>query len=129
MLKFKTKRVDDEFVLLHGENRALYDLLTAASTFAQYELSKPLTITHIFRTDEEQAELYSHIPEDKRRKSHHQFWNAVDIRSKDFADWEIDQLLRFFNNFSLNKGQLETAIYHKVPGNAFHFHVKYWGQR
>ena len=129
MLRFKKPNLSLEFDQLKGHNPALASIIEAADVFSDLEIDKHLMITHIFRTDHEQEQLYAHLPPQRRKKSHHQFWNAVDISVKGMSEQEIEKLLKFFNNFTLNGGQLETAIYHKIPGNAFHFHVKYWMQR
>ena len=126
-IEYKTKRIEDEFSReLFDRNRALYDLVNAAAVYTGYEFSKPLILTSVFRTPEEQGALYSHLPENQRPHSPHQDWKAVDLRSWAYTDDEINRLLRFLNTFTVMGGQRQVALYHEIPGNVKHFHIQYW---
>ena len=125
-IEYKTRRIEHEFEELSDKNRGLHDVVVAASTFTGYEFGKPIVLTQIFRTQEEQDSLYKHIPESQRKKSPHQFWQAVDLRSWIYSEAEIERLLKFLNCFTTAGGQRKVAIYHEIPGNVKHFHVQFW---
>lgn len=111
---------------LFTRNKALYHLIEAAAIYTSYEFNKPVILTSVFRTEQEQAKLYEHLPIDQRPHSPHQDWKAVDIRSWVYSDDEIQRLLKFFNTFTLIEGQRKVALYHEIPGNVKHFHIQYW---
>ena len=124
-MRFKTDRVKAEFEKLAELNSKLHALLLKLDTFCLTVMGKDVCLTHIFRTEEEQKQLYAATPIDKRPKSSpHQVWGACDVRSRDFNKEQIEQILDFL--VAQPKGRYRTnAIYHKIPGNTDHLHLQY----
>lgn len=124
-MKYKSQKLQAEFEELAIQNLRLQKLLTAADIFSQLEFKKELTITHIFRTPQEQLELYKLMPPDKRpASSPHMFWEAADLRSSDLSLAEIQRLVTFLNQFKYVDNR-PVALYHQIVGNAPHFHVQF----
>lgn len=130
MPKFKNddKRLKTEFEDLKSKNIQLQNLLIDLSDFISKILNKDLIITMIFRTQEEQDNIYKNDPKYKQKpfKSPHQSWTATDIRSLIFNDIEIKQIEDYLNN-KYNKANYFawTAKNHKVGEGAYHFHIQY----
>lgn len=125
-MKFKTQNEETEWPLLYNYNIRLYTLIQLLEGYAQLNFNKELTLTEIYRTQEEFDALYAQTPPDKRpARSPHQDWRAVDIRSSDFTEQEIHKMLTFLNTFTYAGGQRPVAIYHMIAGNTFHFHTQY----
>jgi hypothetical protein len=123
-VKYKTIKEELEYVQLWEENERLAYVAQMLDTFSRLEFKKEITITHIFRTPEEHAALYAQTPADERpATSPHMSWEAIDIRSSDFAPDQITRMVRFLNCLTYRAGK-PTAIYHQVAGNAFHFHIQ-----
>lgn len=126
-MRFKTLQVEQEYATLFDQNKnqRLGKLLVALELFVSLEFGKELTLTSIFRTQEEHDALYAHTPPDKRpARSPHMDWGAVDLRSSDFTQEEITKMLSFLNCFSRKDGK-KVAIYHTISGNVAHFHIQY----
>ncbi len=122
-MKFKTIKEELEYVQLWEENERLAYVGQMLDTFARLEFKKEITVTHIFRTPEEHAALYSATPAEERpATSPHLTWEALDIRSSDFTADQIPRLTRFLNCLTYRGGK-PTALYHHIAGNAFHFHI------
>lgn len=124
MIEFKTKRIEDEFRELPTKNLRLFELLHVIERYCHLEFNKPIVLTEILRTMEEQKALYAQTP-NPPTDSPHMHWRAFDLRSTVYTDAEIQRLLKFINNFQYQKGAKPTALYHKIAGNAYHFHVQY----
>lgn len=126
-MQFKTDRIAKEYEVLQQKNLKLWRLMSLADQFSKLELGgKEITLTHIYRTLEEQIELYKDTPEAQRPKtSPHQLYQAVDIRSSTYNQREIERLVNFFNQFTYQGGQRKVSMYHMIAGQALHFHVQY----
>lgn len=123
-MKFKEPKLKTEHDELYKRNPKLYALLGMLDGYCVMEFKKEITITHLFRTPEEQKQLYSQTP-NPPTTSPHMFWKACDIRSKDFTDAEIKKMLTFLNCFSYTSGQGKpVAIYHVIAGNTYHMHIQ-----
>lgn len=121
MIKFKTKRIAKEF----NDPKMSSDLLSLVyilNEFCQLELKKDITLTDLYRTQEEQDAIYKDIP-NYNKKSVHQYWRGVDIRSRDFTIEEIEKIAQFMNLITYDVKH-KTCIYHKVKGNVYHLHIQ-----
>lgn len=124
MIKFKTKRIAKEF-----DDPKLSDdllsLLYILNAFCGLQFKKDITITDLFRTQEEQDNIYNDYESYKRKKwySVHQFWRGADIRSRDFTKLEIDEILQFMNLITYDSKH-STMLCHKVSGGAYHLHLQ-----
>ena len=129
MIKFKSnsKRLKQELLDLEKENKNLFDLLADLNLFCTINFSKDAVITMIYRTQEEQDNLYRNSPKYKKRKfkSSHQFWHGVDIRSWNFTPKQVNKIEEYLNS-KYNKTNFYkwTAKAHNV-GSGIHFHIQY----
>lgn len=122
------ERLEKEHKNLKSKNEELYKLIENANDYCNKEFAKGLVVTMIHRTQAEQDYLYrnSEKYKIKKFKSPHQFWQAVDIRSKTFSQDEIDKLVKFLNEKYNNKNYWKwTAKCHEVGSNGRHFHVQF----
>ena len=117
-IKFKTPEVEKEYYQLPVHNARLSRLLHALEIFCDLELGKPVVITEIYRSAEENAKQGG-IP-----NSPHLNWEGLDIRSTIYTEPEIERIKAFLNTFKFRNGK-QVAVYHAVPGGAFHFHIQY----
>lgn len=127
-IKFKTDRVCNEFEELQDKNYYLEDLINDVAQYCKKEFDKNITITMIYRTDEEQDNIYKDNEryQFKKFKSPHQFWQAVDLRSRDFTEEEITQLVDYINKkYNVQNYYKWTAKNHEVNGHGEHFHIQY----
>ena len=125
-MKFKTPREAEEYGELYKNNPRLVNLIISLDMFTTLEMSKSITITSIYRTQEEQDALYKDVPLEKRpKRSPHQDWKAVDLRSSDFTETEIKRIVNFANQFKYKNGTRVTALYHTIAGNVNHLHIQY----
>lgn len=119
---YKTDRLQDEFFELDEHNDPLEELVWDVAEYCAREFDKTITITMIYRTQEEQEDIYG---EKYTKKSPHQFWQAVDLRSRDFTDDEIKQLVDYLNNKYDKKNYYDwTAKSHEVNNRGEHFHIQ-----
>lgn len=119
MIKFKnnSKRLKKEFNLL--DNRLRF-ILFAIDGYVVKSFDKDIVITQLFRTDEEQKEIYK-----DGRKSLHQFYLAADIRSSMFSQEEIGNIYSYLEeNVYYGEEDKEVVIYHIVGKGSFHFHLQ-----
>lgn len=123
-MNFKTPNEKTEFDTLLTKNPKLVGVVNALDFFTQVSFGKSITVTEVYRTKEEHDKLYAATPEALRPKvSPHMSWESVDIRSSDFTDAQIQRMLSFLNCFVNSNGK-SVAIYHRIAGNAFHFHIQ-----
>lgn len=124
---FKTERCREEYATLESKNRDLRDLIEDVNQQAFKRFGKSVLITMIYRTQEEQDYLYADNAkyQKKKFKSPHQFWHAVDLRSRTFTEREISQLVDFINVTYNDKNYYKfTAMCHTV-GHGMHFHIQF----
>lgn len=80
-------------------------------------------VTCVCRTPEEDAALGAESDSHSTRR-------AFDISSRPYTKDQINSILNYMNTQWLkyaainSQGQVRLAIYHKVDGNAFHFHFQ-----
>lgn len=126
MIQFKNDRIKAEWSQLESNNLSLFNLVKALSLLVKNNFDKDVVITSIYRSAEEQAELYKDVPEGKKvLNSPHMRWEAVDLRSNIYTETEIKKMLTFLNLFLYQGGQRNVAIYHTIAGNVAHFHLQF----
>ncbi len=126
MVEFKTDRIKKEYLELKTKNNRLYRLIECISEFVSLEFNKNVVLTEVLRTQAEFEALYAQTPPaQKPARSPHMDWKAVDLRSSIYTPEEITRLVAFCNQFRFRAGLKKVAIYHKINGNAFHFHVQF----
>lgn len=123
MIKFKTDRIKGEFDQLTYQHHELDTLVINLSLWVSNMYHKDIIITHLFRTQEEQHLLYKDIP-NPPAFSPHQFWNAIDLRSFDFDQDELDAICTYLNSHYSNLNGKIVAFVHAIPGGAMHFHIQ-----
>lgn len=126
-MKFKTPRIESESHKLKVYSKDLYDILLTLDKKCQIDYGLEITLTHIFRTPEEHDALYKETASAVRPiSSPHMFWRAADIRSRGFNEKQIKELVEYLNfTHRDTNAYKKTALYHKIAGGAFHFHVQY----
>jgi hypothetical protein len=135
MLTSKTHRVHQEFLTLKTKNWPLAAIMLDLADFVHDSFQKDVVMTMIFRTQEEQWELYKKTDGPKtKRKSPHMSWLAVDIRDRIYTSAERDQIFEFLkahydrtNKLNPLPSGSRTAWRHAIKGQAFHFHIQYKG--
>ncbi len=127
-LKNDSIRLKTELSTLKGKNLPLYDLIFDLAEHIRNTVKKDLILTMIDRTPAEQDELYKNDKryQAKKFKSPHQFWHAVDIRSKIFTKEEIASIVKHLNDkCNATNAYAWTAKCHAVGAGAEHFHIQY----
>lgn len=126
--KNDSERLKGELNQLKTVNPGLYDLLYDICDYCNREFKKTVVITMIYRTDEEQDEIYKDDEKYKARpfKSPHQYWHALDLRSKTFTPEEIKMVENYLNTkYNGSNYYTWTAKDHIVLNGASHFHIQY----
>lgn len=129
-VKFKNKstRLENEYNKLKTKNPTLYKIVQELNEYANEMYDKNLLVTMIYRKQSEQDYLYRNSSRYKQRKfkSPHQFWHAIDLRSRTFTDIEIADMVGYVNSKYDDKNHYRfTADFHQVGNNGFHFHINY----
>jgi len=118
--------INKEYAELANKNGKLHKLLALLDDYSYLNFGLRITITEIYRTQEEFDKLYAQTPPEKRpARSPHQDWNAADIRSSIYTEEQINKMLTFLNTFTYKTGVKKVAIYHAIAGNVGHLHVQY----
>ncbi|MEK9281205.1 hypothetical protein MTR72_16545 [Bradyrhizobium sp. ISRA442] len=122
-------RLRREYSELHHYNPKLCDILLKLQHFVETNFHKNVTITQIERSQEENDRIYKSDKTKMHRKTAHGVWAAVDIRSSDFNETQISEMLAFLNAYnSSNSNPIKggnTGLYHAVAGGAAHIHIQY----
>jgi len=135
MIKYKndSERLAQELMELQYKNNDLYELMV--NDLAPWILTmfgKDLVITMIYRTDAEQDSIYNGKSNSRGRKydekpwkSPHQFYHAIDLRSKTFSENEIESIVSYINRkYQPSNYYKSTAFCHNV-GLGDHFHLQF----
>jgi hypothetical protein len=129
VIKFKQERQVREFEEIYPINPSLHKLLWKIADFVQEKYKKHITITSVHRTTEEHVRLYKQVaPKLRPKSSPHMEWEAIDIRTSDLNDEIINDVVKTLGSsigYKNSSGLLRpTIVYHKIPGNAYHFHIQ-----
>ena len=135
MLNAKTQRVGKEFQELKTKNAPLAQLILDLTDYVSLEFKKDVMMTMIFRTQQEQYDLYAKTDGPKtKRKSPHMRWEAVDIRDWIYTAPEKAAIGKFLksnydatNQMAALPSGSKTYWLHKIKGQAMHFHIQYKG--
>ena len=128
LVKNQSPRLIDEIWEMKEKNRPLLKLLFDIRNYCRDNFGKDVVITMIYRTDDEQDMIYRDNPkyQKKKFKSPHQFYHALDLRSRTFTQEEIDELVQYLNDTYNDSNYYRfTAMCHNV-GHGDHFHVQYY---
>ena len=117
---FKTNAERKEWKALEKINPRLLNLIIKTAQFTKKNFNKPLILTELHRTNAEQASLYG---ANYKKKSWHQFWSAVDFRSRIFTNGEILSIIEFIKKEFKGEGKNLKVLYHRISGSVYHFHV------
>ena len=117
---FKTDEERKEWKKLEKINPKLLNLIIKVGKFTKKNFDKPLVITELLRTTAEQTRLYG---ANYKKKSWHQFWSAVDFRSRIYTNGEILSIIEFIKKEFKSEGKNLRVLYHKIGGSVYHFHV------
>ena len=121
-VEFKTKRIKKEYSQLFKKNLELYQLVKRLDYVAFTMFNKNVVITEVYRTQKEQDRYYKGKP---KFISPHQKWLAVDIRSRNFTEEEIDILVNAINKTTnYYNTYIPTAFYHDM-GLGPHIHIQF----
>jgi len=125
--KDESARLKQEWEQLDVKNEGLYDLILDLNEYTNKKFKKGLVITMIYRTQAEQDHLYRNSEKYKKKPftSPHQFWQAVDLRSRTFTAEEIRLMVNWINR-KYNKSNYWkwTAKAHDI-GSGMHFHIQW----
>jgi len=125
--KDDASRLRNEFKELMYKNDQLWHLVQDIAQFMSDRVYPDLVITMIYRTQAEQDEIYKNDPRYKEKpfKSPHQFYHAVDIRSRTFFKEQVEELVNYINNKYNERNYYKwTAKCHNV-GLGDHFHIQF----
>lgn len=127
LIEFDEPRDEREFKELASRNPELHQAILEANIFAFENFKKNLVVTMVFRTQAEQDYLYKNNARYKKKpfKSPHQFWHAVDLRSRTFTADEISRLEDFLNRRLNPKNYYRWTAKNHTVGHGVHFHVQY----
>ena len=109
MIKFKTDKLREEFIKLDPRAQRIAKVLDAI-LYAKYGIHA--IITSVYREDQ---------------KSPHNYYRAVDVRSRDLnakACVFLEAILNVI--FPYNNGFYKTVIHHDA-GSGYHFHIQVKG--
>ena len=126
-LKNDSPRLKTELAELLKLNKSLYDILFDLADYVKDSFKKELVVTGIFRTDQEQDEIYKNDAKYKIKKfkSPHQNYTAFDLRDSTFIPDEIKNIVKYLNDkYNKTNTYTWTALDHSV-GKGYHFHVQF----
>ena len=122
MIEFKTPKERDDYTQLANKNPKLLDLVIDLAECVELMFKKPIVLTSVHRSQDEQDKLYA-AGGNKAPKSAHSTWEAVDLRDKIYTKHEIDFIVNYLNTKYKNENGKKVCLHHAIPGNANHFHI------
>jgi hypothetical protein len=126
--KNNSPRLKKELKQLEVNNPELHALIIDLYKWISDKFGKDTIITMIYRTQAEQDRLYRYSQkyQEKKFKSPHQFWHAIDLRTWIYTEEEIDQIVQYLNDKYNSRNYYSwTAKAHAIKGNARHFHIQF----
>lgn len=118
-MKFKSERIENEWRTgkLSSPLKLIIVWIDRLAALCNFEI----TLTGIYRSQNEQEAIYG---PGTKKKSTHQFWRAVDLRTRDLPTWFIELLVVAVNMlYPYGKKGKNTALYHSV-GKGWHLHIQ-----
>lgn len=128
LFKDDSDRLKMEYDQLKDKNIELYNIINDLAIFMQTKLNASLVLTMIYRTDEEQAEIYKNDPkfQEKPFKSPHQFLQAFDTRTLNLNPNQITTIVNYLNNkYNSDNYYKFTCLYHEIPPHGKHLHTQF----
>ncbi len=127
-LGFKSKEQKDQFQKLSTLNKPLAGIIGDMNFFALKTFGKEITITEVTRSNEANKSTYK----GKDKTTSHAVFGAVDVRSSNFSDKELEILVAFLKRYDKfntwgTMSDSKTVLLHAVDGGAMHFHIQYTG--
>jgi hypothetical protein len=126
-MKFKTARIAKEWKSDDLDKR-LRHRIECLDSFTMGEWGEEITLTDIYRTQEEQENIYG---KDTKKKSVHQFWRGVDVRVRDFDEYQIDKMEDMLKLFTYDPARpyKKSVIRHNIKNSqgvvmGDHFHIQ-----
>lgn len=112
-IEFKTQNEKDEW---HSGNvnPKLISIINILSMICFSLFNKIITITEVFRTQEENDKIYGWTESNNSTRpiSVHTYWRGVDIRTFNFKKSEIEIIVNILNSIPYKKiGNIKTAVY------------------
>ena len=114
-IRFKTEKIKIEFFKLQAKNPMLAIQVGRLQAFSAKNFNKDIVLTHLFRSQADQYRIYG---AGYKKRSWHQFWKGVDIRSNHYTVEEKDSVQKFLNTLGL-----ERVLRHDI-GLGDHFHIE-----
>ena len=114
MIKFKTERIEQEW-RSGNLNEKIYDIINVLEMVTQHVFNKPIVVTDIYRTQEENDRIYGWVKggKKKRKYSVHTYWRGIDIRTNIYDEKEIKTLVRILSHivYDEKRPRIKTAKY------------------
>jgi len=124
LAKNESERIKRELGDLRTKNRELLKLIVDLYHYVEDELGKDVIITMIYRTQAEQEAIYG---EGYKKKSPHQFNQAIDIRSSIYTREDRNKIVKYLNYKYNNSNYYRwTTKVHSVGNHGLHFHIQYY---
>lgn len=122
MIEFKGSKERDDYAQLGTKHPKLLDLLIDLAECVELMFKKPIVLTSVHRSQDEQDALYA-AGGNKAPKSAHTTWEAVDLRDKIYTAHEIKFIEGYLNTKYKNDNKKPVCFNHTISGNVNHFHV------
>lgn len=128
MIVFKDNdpRLEAEFKYDTIVNSKLKKILYMLALYCEVEFGKDITITELYRTQDEQDQYYEDNQRYKEKpwKSVHQFGRGADVRSKNFEPDEAERIIKFLKCVTYRDGSKSQTVVHHDIGLGEHFHIQ-----
>jgi hypothetical protein len=124
LINYKTVRIEQEWRSGRLDGRVVF-IVYALAGYVFNEFGKLLTLTHIYRSDDEQDSFYANDSKYTASpwKSTHQYWRAVDGSINGFTPDELKKINEFLNGHLVYNKYHPVLVMHDV-GLGFHFHIQ-----
>ena len=123
-MKFKTDRQREEYESdkLDPKMRMLLQMIDFYSVL---KTGLEITVTEIYRTQEEQDAIYARSEKYQAKPwlSVHQIWKGADIRVTDYRGEDVANILGVLESIPYRTRGKQTAIRHDV-GKGDHIHIQ-----
>lgn len=131
---FSNLNLEAELYELRAWNSSLYTIAEDLSDYSFVNFGITPVVTHVFRTQAKQDEIYANDPKylKKKFKSPHQFRHAIDFRSKTYTKEQIQVLEEYINSkyqstnyykFTLRDHEVIGPVTNISQGE--HFHLQF----
>jgi len=116
IIDFKDNRIKEEWYS-NKLNPRLTNYVLMVALFTWTELEKRIMLTSLYRTKKEEKEYNS--------SGIHNAWRAVDIRTSNFTELEIEKIVKFCNeNFHYDVNGLNSVAVYGDARHKDHIHLQ-----